>query len=147
MFSGDPGRRVASGLGMKATQSCYRCFTGSNFQGNTYSPCFDPKLDTETFPATPCPGGIRSSVIFPLLVKPSKKQIDMVIQNSNKLYAAAGMARISTARTTSTMLRTPWADLPPLPSRTASARRLIQSKSHKFIWRYVLPFLTEFSHR
>ncbi|KAK4215045.1 hypothetical protein QBC37DRAFT_137671 [Rhypophila decipiens] len=66
MFSGDPNRRTPSGLGMKATQSCYRCFTGPNFQGNTYSPCFDPKLDTEGFPTTPCPGGIRSSVIFPL---------------------------------------------------------------------------------
>ena len=65
MFSGDARRQVSSNLG-KNVQSCYRCFTGPNFQGNTYSPCMDPKLDTEYFPKTTCPGGIRSSVIFPL---------------------------------------------------------------------------------
>jgi hypothetical protein len=65
MFSGDANRKVSAGLG-RNTQSCYRCYTGPNFQGNVQSPCFDPKLDTEGFPTTPCPGGIRSSVIFPL---------------------------------------------------------------------------------
>lgn len=65
MFSGDAMRRTPTGLG-RNIQSCFRCFSGPNFGGNVYSPCFDPKLDTETLPATPCPGGIRSSVIFPL---------------------------------------------------------------------------------
>ncbi|SPQ26470.1 73cd40c6-3568-4e87-9233-1521ec5bb1ec [Thermothielavioides terrestris] len=65
MFSGDVNRRQPSGLGQRK-QSCFRCYTGPNFQGNTYSPCFDPKLDTEGFPTTPCPGGIRSSVLFPI---------------------------------------------------------------------------------
>ncbi|KAK0723369.1 hypothetical protein B0T26DRAFT_750644 [Lasiosphaeria miniovina] len=65
MFSGDPNRRKSAGLG-KNMQSCYRCFTGPNFGGNTMSPCMDPKIDSEGFPSTPCPGGIRSSVIFPL---------------------------------------------------------------------------------
>ncbi|KAK1750408.1 hypothetical protein QBC47DRAFT_310055 [Echria macrotheca] len=65
MFSGDAARRVPSGFG-KNMQSCYRCFPGVNFQGNTMSPCMDPKIDSEGFPKTPCPGGIRSSVIFPL---------------------------------------------------------------------------------
>jgi hypothetical protein len=69
MLAGDPMRRKSAGLG-KNMQSCFRCFSGPNFGGNTYSPCFDPKLDTETFPATPCPGGIRSSVIFPKYVVP-----------------------------------------------------------------------------
>ncbi|KAK4676544.1 hypothetical protein QC764_401410 [Podospora pseudoanserina] len=65
MFTGDAARRTSTGLGRKM-QSCYRCYTGPNFQGNTMSPCMDPKLDTESFPTTPCPGGIRSSVIFPI---------------------------------------------------------------------------------
>ncbi|KAK4171215.1 hypothetical protein QBC36DRAFT_367586 [Triangularia setosa] len=65
MFTGDAARRTATNLGRKV-QSCYRCYTGPNFQGNTMSPCMDPKLDTESFPTTPCPGGIRSSVIFPI---------------------------------------------------------------------------------
>ena len=65
MFSGDAKRKVSAGQG-RNMQSCYRCFTKDNFGGNTASPCFDSKLDTETFPKTPCPGGIRSSVIFPM---------------------------------------------------------------------------------
>jgi hypothetical protein len=67
MFSGDTSRRTSTGLG-RNMQSCFRCYTAPNFGGNIYPPCMDPKLDTESFPATPCPGGIRSSVIFPLLV-------------------------------------------------------------------------------
>jgi hypothetical protein len=67
MFSGDVARRTPTNLGRKI-QSCFRCYTGPNFGGNTYSPCFDPQRDTEGFPKTPCPGGIRSSVIFPMYV-------------------------------------------------------------------------------
>lgn len=65
MFSGDAMRQKSAGLG-RNMQSCYRCFPGPNFQGNTQSPCMDPKIDSEDFPKTPCPGGIRSSVIFPM---------------------------------------------------------------------------------
>jgi hypothetical protein len=65
MFSGDAARRTSSGLG-RNMQSCFRCYTGPNFGGNIYSPCMDPQRDTETFPKQPCPGGIRSSVIFPM---------------------------------------------------------------------------------
>ncbi|KAK4109152.1 hypothetical protein N656DRAFT_359337 [Canariomyces notabilis] len=65
MFSGDAARRTSSGLG-RNMQSCFRCYTGPNFGGNIYSPCMDPQRDTETFPKQPCPGGIRSSVIFPI---------------------------------------------------------------------------------
>ena len=65
MFSGDNSRRVSAGLG-RSMQSCFRCFTGPNFGGNIYSPCMDPVRDTEDFPKQPCPGGIRSSVLFPI---------------------------------------------------------------------------------
>lgn len=30
-----------------------------------YSPCMDPKYDTDHFPTQPCAGGIRSNIIFP----------------------------------------------------------------------------------
>ena len=65
MFAGNSLQRKSAGLG-KNMQSCFRCYTGANFGGNVASPCFDAKLDTEGFPATACPGGIRSNIIFPL---------------------------------------------------------------------------------
>ncbi|KAL2265060.1 hypothetical protein VTJ83DRAFT_7570 [Remersonia thermophila] len=65
MFTGDVMRRTPTNLGRRV-QSCYRCYDGPNFQGNSMAPCFDPQRDTEHFPTKPCPGGIRSSVIFPI---------------------------------------------------------------------------------
>ncbi|KAI0469661.1 hypothetical protein GGR56DRAFT_668478 [Xylariaceae sp. FL0804] len=65
MLTGESSQRNSSGLGQKM-QSCVRCYTGPNFQGNVMSPCFDPKLDTEHLPTGPCLGGIRSNIIFPL---------------------------------------------------------------------------------
>lgn len=65
MFSGDATRSTPTNLGQRV-QSCYRCYTGPNFGGNIYAPCMDPERDTEHFPTRPCPGGIRSSVIFPM---------------------------------------------------------------------------------
>ncbi|KAI2619834.1 hypothetical protein GGS26DRAFT_320916 [Hypomontagnella submonticulosa] len=64
MLVGDSMRREKKGSGLKS-QSCFRCFTGPDFKGDDYSPCADPKLDTETFPAGPCLGGIRSNIHFP----------------------------------------------------------------------------------
>lgn len=63
MLVGDSMRREKK-EGMD-TQSCFRCFTGPDFQGDNYGPCGDPKLDTEGFPAVPCLGGIRSNIHFP----------------------------------------------------------------------------------
>ncbi len=63
MLFGDAMRRERVGAGFK-TQSCFRCYTGPDFEGDTYSPCFDPVLDTETFPQRKC-FGIRSNVHFP----------------------------------------------------------------------------------
>ncbi len=64
MLTGDSMRRKSFGFG-KNMQSCFRCFSGPNFGGNTASPCFDTKIDTDSLPAGPCPGGIRSNIIFP----------------------------------------------------------------------------------
>ncbi|KAI1810090.1 hypothetical protein GGS20DRAFT_580173 [Poronia punctata] len=60
MLTDDSTRRDSTGLG-KNMQSCFRCYTGPNFEGNVYSPCFDPELDPEHFPTEPCLGGIRNS--------------------------------------------------------------------------------------
>ena len=64
MFYGDAASREKRGNGWKS-QSCFRCFSGPNFQGDNASPCADPRLDTETFPKGPCPGGIRTNILFP----------------------------------------------------------------------------------
>ncbi|KAI0002626.1 hypothetical protein F4779DRAFT_631007 [Xylariaceae sp. FL0662B] len=64
MLVGDSMRREKMGSGLKS-QSCFRCFTGPDFQGDNYGPCGDPQLDTETFPSGPCLGGIRSNIHFP----------------------------------------------------------------------------------
>lgn len=65
MLTGDLMRRTSENLG-KNMQQCYRCFSEPNFGGSMYSPCFDTKYDTDYFPKQPCPGGIRSNIIFPL---------------------------------------------------------------------------------
>ncbi|KAK8119867.1 uncharacterized protein PG998_004493 [Apiospora kogelbergensis] len=65
MLTGDSTRRTSENLG-KNMQQCYRCFSESNFGGSMYSPCFDPKWDTDHLPMQACPGGIRSNIIFPL---------------------------------------------------------------------------------
>jgi hypothetical protein len=64
MLVGDSMQRAKIGSGRKS-QSCFRCYTGPNFAGDIYSPCADPKLDTEELPAGPCLGGIRSNIHFP----------------------------------------------------------------------------------
>ncbi|EOO00842.1 hypothetical protein UCRPA7_3710 [Phaeoacremonium minimum UCRPA7] len=50
-------------------QSCFRCYTGPvvepDYGGDLLAPCQDPRVDTEAFPANPCPGGIRSNILFP----------------------------------------------------------------------------------
>ncbi|KAK7996563.1 CTR2 long splice variant [Apiospora arundinis] len=65
MLTGDSTRRTSENLG-KNMQQCYRCFSEPNFGGSMYSPCFDPKWDTDHLPKQPCSGGIRSNIIFPL---------------------------------------------------------------------------------
>ncbi|KAL2127465.1 hypothetical protein VTI74DRAFT_10691 [Chaetomium olivicolor] len=47
-----------------STQSCFRCFTGPNFEGDLLRPCLDPAVDSMTLPNRPC-YGIRSNILFP----------------------------------------------------------------------------------
>jgi hypothetical protein len=65
MLTGDSTQRESDNLGKKM-QQCYRCYTADNWGGSPYSPCMDPKFDTDHFPKQPCVGGIRSNIIFPL---------------------------------------------------------------------------------
>jgi hypothetical protein len=61
MLAGDPALRTKPSGSMKL---CHRCL-GKNQRtsGGNGAPCSSG--DTSEFPATPCPGGIRATVIFP----------------------------------------------------------------------------------
>ena len=64
MLVGDAMQRTKIGSGRKS-QSCFRCYNAPNFGGDNAAPCADAKLDTEAFPTGPCPGGIRSNILYP----------------------------------------------------------------------------------
>jgi len=64
MLYGDATSREKKGTGMKS-QSCFRCYTGPNYGGDNAAPCADARLDFETLPPHPCPGGIRTNIHFP----------------------------------------------------------------------------------
>ncbi|KAK4122024.1 hypothetical protein N657DRAFT_622599 [Parathielavia appendiculata] len=61
MFVGDVARRTP----LYKSQSCFRCFSGPNFGGDDLAPCTDSRRDFEGFPPQPCPGGIRSNILYP----------------------------------------------------------------------------------
>ena len=61
MFVGDVQRKTK----LYKMQSCYRCYSGPNFGGDDMAPCSDNRLDFESFPPNPCPGGIRSNILYP----------------------------------------------------------------------------------
>ncbi len=65
MFVGDVMRRTP----LYKSQSCFRCFSGDDFQGDNQAPCADARLDTEGFPTSSC-SGIRSNVLYPTYVTP-----------------------------------------------------------------------------
>ena len=56
MFAGDPALRTTKGTNAGI---CHRCMGN----GEGFAPC-DSK-DSSSFPPKPCPGGIRSTIIFP----------------------------------------------------------------------------------
>jgi len=67
MLVGDASSRAKVGNGKK-TQSCFRCYSSTNFGGDNAAPCQDANLDTESFPTKPCLGGIRSNILYPTYV-------------------------------------------------------------------------------
>ncbi|KAF1920725.1 hypothetical protein BDU57DRAFT_561969 [Ampelomyces quisqualis] len=62
MLVGDAANRVSKN---RKLQTCFRCYNADNFGGDNAAPCADAKLDTEGFPTTACPGGIRSNILYP----------------------------------------------------------------------------------
>ncbi|KAH8881886.1 hypothetical protein GQ53DRAFT_787795 [Thozetella sp. PMI_491] len=94
MLVGDSMRREKKGTGFKS-QSCFRCFSGPDFKGDDQSPCADPKLDTETFPSTPCLGGIRSNIHFPTCW--DGKNLDSPNHQDHIAYPKAGPASFATS--------------------------------------------------
>ncbi len=61
MLVGDPNKRTANASLSK--QTCYRCYTGPNYGGDTSAPC-QGNIDTEHLPTGTC-YGIRSNILFP----------------------------------------------------------------------------------
>lgn len=61
MISGDPALRTKP---EGALTRCHRCLAASErTMGGNGAPC--DASDTSEFPSTPCPGGIRATIIFP----------------------------------------------------------------------------------
>jgi hypothetical protein len=63
MLVGDPNMRSRPDKTL-ARQNCYRCYTAKNYGGDVGAPCMDNKVDSEALPSAPCPGGIRSNILF-----------------------------------------------------------------------------------
>ncbi len=69
-----------------------------------FPPCFDPKWDTDHLPKQPCPGGIRSNIIFPLFVSNQLKLTEKKAQTDGRV--GAGTERTLTAQIIEIMFRT-----------------------------------------
>lgn len=86
MLAGDPTLRSKTGM---APGICHRCLKESErVMGGNGAPC-DSK-DTQAFPSTPCPGGIRSTVIFPSCW--DGKNLDSPDHKSHVAYAPGNSA-------------------------------------------------------
>ncbi|KAK0748917.1 hypothetical protein B0T18DRAFT_322892, partial [Schizothecium vesticola] len=86
MLTGDAGKREMGPTSMKS-QTCFRCFTGPDFKGDTAAPCADATLDTEALPGTPC-HGIRSNILYPTCW--DGKNLDSPDHKSHVAYPIAG---------------------------------------------------------
>jgi hypothetical protein len=84
MLVGDPMNRQKK---YKA-QSCFRCYSGPNFGGDDMAPCSDSKRDFEAFPPEPCPGGIRSNILYPTCW--DGKNLDTPNHKDHVAYPTAG---------------------------------------------------------
>jgi hypothetical protein len=86
MFVGDVARRTP----LYKSQSCFRCFSGPNFGGDDMAPCSDTRRDFEGFPPQPCPGGIRSNVLYPTCW--DGKNLDTPNHKDHVAYPVSGPA-------------------------------------------------------
>ncbi|KAK8036280.1 hypothetical protein PG993_008894 [Apiospora rasikravindrae] len=86
MLAGNPMLRSKTGM---APGICHRCLAASDrTSGGAGAPC--DRSDTATFPKTPCPGGIRATIIFPSCW--DGKNVDSPDHQSHVAYAPSGMA-------------------------------------------------------
>ncbi|KAL1799896.1 hypothetical protein ACET3X_000238 [Alternaria dauci] len=90
MLVGDATNRKSKNL---KTQTCFRCYNAPNFGGDNAAPCQDARLDTEGFPTTPCPGGIRSNILYPTCW--DGKNLDSPDHKSHVAYPSNGPALFS----------------------------------------------------
>ena len=95
MFAGDPALRTAKGTNAGI---CHRCIGN----GEGFAPC-DSK-DSSSFPPKPCPGGIRSTIIFPQCW--DGKNLDSPDHKSHMAYASGAVMGGTTCPTTHP-IRTP----------------------------------------
>lgn len=84
MLVGDPNNRKPK----YKSQSCFRCYSGPNFGGDDMAPCADSRRDFEGFPPQPCPGGIRSNVLYPTCW--DGKNLDSPNHQDHVAYPTAG---------------------------------------------------------
>ncbi|KAF2203035.1 hypothetical protein GQ43DRAFT_390963 [Delitschia confertaspora ATCC 74209] len=87
MLVGDAMNREKKNL---KTQTCFRCYNAKNFGGDNAAPCADANLDTEGFPTKPCPGGIRSNILYPTCW--DGKNLDSPDHKSHVAYPSNGPA-------------------------------------------------------
>ncbi|KAK4225446.1 hypothetical protein QBC38DRAFT_368703 [Podospora fimiseda] len=87
MLVGDANQREKIGDGLK-NQTCFRCYTGPNFEGDNMAPCADPDLDFEGLPPKACPGGIRSNILYPTCW--DGKNLDSPDHKSHVAYPITG---------------------------------------------------------
>jgi len=86
MLAGDPTLRSKTD---KLNNICHRCLSeDERLMGGDGAPC-DPN-DTPNFPAKPCPGGIRATIIFPSCW--DGKNVDSPDHKSHVAYAPGNYA-------------------------------------------------------
>ncbi|KAK4184206.1 hypothetical protein QBC35DRAFT_362559, partial [Podospora australis] len=87
MFTGDASSRSQRGPEGYKNQTCFRCYTGPDFEGDVAAPCADPELDFEGFPDKPC-WGIRSNILYPTCW--DGKNLDSPDHKSHVAYPITG---------------------------------------------------------
>ncbi|KAL2265061.1 hypothetical protein VTJ83DRAFT_7571 [Remersonia thermophila] len=86
MLVGDANQREKRGEGM-ISQTCFRCYSGPDWDGDRFAPCADPSVDTEELPPKPC-YGIRSNILYPTCW--DGKNLDSPDHKSHIAYPISG---------------------------------------------------------
>jgi hypothetical protein len=105
MLAGDPTLRInpsspSPSARVPSSNVCHRC-NGSKKEG--FAPC--DALDAPEFPLTPCPGGIRATVIFPSCW--DGRNLDSPDHRAHMAYSNVGLASGARACPASHPVRVP----------------------------------------